>query len=268
MKIYNKFNQWIFISNSYHNIIKYLEGGYKMRKRIGILVCTLVIFAIVLPVPMALNINNTNEEIPTSPSPHLRTVVTLYPIMDSFVSDYTPGTNYGLDPDLRVGDCHIIYRSYLQFDVTIIPSGANIISAKLGLYFDDRECVDDKEIGVYSVNSAWNELTVTYSLQPTFAAAPEDVQTLPWDPTFTYFYWDLTSLVKSWVDGSFTNNGVVAKGVTETGSNADKYFPSSDAGANIPTLTIEYTNSRDRAVRNLFLNLLEQFPILKLFLKF
>ena len=57
----------------------------------------------------------------------------------------------------------------------------------------------------------------------------------------TYREWDVTTLVQSWVDGTYANYGFWVEEVPVQGSGI-AYFSSSDAGSSLaPYLSIEYT---------------------------
>jgi len=117
-------------------------------------------------------------------------------------------------------------RSYLRFDVSSIPAGATVESAKLELYYCVCDGIDD--IGVAAAAGAWNPATLTWKNQPGVAGDPVDVVNL--NPAFTSNYscgdtgswvaeggtyaskpgWYVTPVVQAWVDGAAADGLVLA----------------------------------------------------------
>jgi hypothetical protein len=101
------------------------------------------------------------------------TTVTLTPTDDAYVSGASPGSNYGSSSNLLVGDAYsnlppIITRSYLKFDLSGIPSGAPIVSAKL--YIGSTGSGPNPPLVVgshYLADDSWSEGGITYSNAPT-----------------------------------------------------------------------------------------------------
>jgi hypothetical protein len=231
---------------SYYKIFR---GRKQMKRKImKILVCMLVIFASILPVTMALNVNKTNVDISTAPSRCSHPHVILNATSDALVYDLTPWTNYGGEFDLWVGDLNVdISRSYVQFNnVTTIPSDADIWDAKVGLYYDHSEGIDTKDISVHHISDPWDEFIISWFLQPIFDPAPEDIKGLGLYPTLDYIFWDILFSVQRWINLGLPNNGVVFKGVTETGSDSFKQFPSRESPLLFPPiLKIQYNTRPD-----------------------
>lgn len=108
-----------------------------------------------------------------------------------------------------------IYRAYKQFDLSAIPTGAVVTSAKMYMfahYWNDNGGSDLWNIGRCTV--AWDELTLTWNNKP--ATAGQYLAT--WQspiPVNTWGYCDIASLVQEWIDGASPNFGFQVLNYTE-----------------------------------------------------
>ena len=182
----------------------------------------------------------------------------------------TPGTgNYGAadwhatyDYDWTGGTgIRSVQKALLLFDLSGYTSGSEIASATLNLYVDwkdlygdvlvkrmtrswvegtgvDAETTDGADWGTYDGTNAWTTAGGDYD--NTVRA-----QTLV-DATGQWYSWDVTGLVKDWVDGTYTNYGLITvSGDPVAGqSPADPTaltslgFLSREATSNVPYLEI------------------------------
>ncbi len=163
---------------------------------------------------------------------------------DTYVYFNIPGSNYGSDAFLFTGAGvgNDICRSYLQFDLSSIPTTAVVTDAELGLYYINSVGTGSAPIGAYKVTSSWGEDTMDWFGQPNIAATPEDTNTVPDAITLAWEYWSIDDLVQGWVDGSIANHGVLLKDTYEAVEKAYKAFYSSDWGtaAQRPKLVVTY----------------------------
>jgi len=167
---------------------------------------------------------------------------------DSFVRGTLPSNNYGNDPQLFVVDYSSpsTARTYIEFDLSIIPNNAVIVSADLELFFyvyDSEPNLHD--VGVYAVAYSWDEMTITWNNQPAFSTVAEDVIPLGLAGTGnTFVSWDIKDLVQRWVSSTTPNHGVVLKATSELGTSARLFagFRSSDWGISSerPRLIVSY----------------------------
>jgi hypothetical protein len=130
-------------------------------------------------------------------------------------------------------------RILIEFtDLSAIPSGATINSAKLGLYRYDAYDSNPIVLDVYQVTSSWAE-SVTYSTQPSYNSTPESSVTLSGtDPG--WYEWDITNLAQQWLDGSVPNYGVA---IFNHGTGFYQRFVSSDnASATEPSWALPPTD--------------------------
>ncbi len=166
---------------------------------------------------------------------------------DAYTVENAPGNNN--DGVFLFADANGIgtqTRTYIQFDLSSLPGTAVIASAWLELYYDNSVGpAMPASIGAYNVMGAWAESGpggITWNNQPAIAASAEYTVTLPADATNTFQFWDIGSLVQSWVDGSVANRGVALADTDPSTAEAWKEFSSSDSGtvAQRPKLEINY----------------------------
>jgi hypothetical protein len=128
------------------------------------------------------------------------------PSGDTFVSSGTPKDNYGSSITIIVGSGT---TSYVQFNLSGIPSGAAVRKAMLRLYVD--AVVKSGSFDVYQLDGSWNENTLTYNTPPPPLGAsatgnnPISISSSSWNQ---FLLIDITSLVQGWVNGTIANKGV------------------------------------------------------------
>jgi len=84
-----------------------------------------------------------------------------------------------------------------------IPMGATITSATLTLYVDFSD--NSQEVRVHRVTGSWDELSVTWSTQPSYV--PDPTATLP--TTEGSVSANFNDLVQSWVNHEASNHGIL-----------------------------------------------------------
>ena len=134
------------------------------------------------------------------------------------------------------------YRSIglIEFDLSSIPNNADITSATLSIYHENNNNLGSR-YDVFRTTSAWDEATVTFNTAPTFDLIAVDTLIIP-DSVFGVFRdWDVTSLVSSWLNGTYSNYGMWIEEIPVQGS-AHAWFSSSDQLAPYrPKLSVEYS---------------------------
>ena len=142
-----------------------------------------------------------------------------------------------------------VTRSLLDFDLSQIPAGATIISAKLSLHFyTDLDAFFGEHHGenagkVSQVTSAWEEGTVTWNTQPTYTTANQ-VSFSKVVGSNDLVNIDITTLVEAMLVNPANNHGLMFQLATESQYRA-LAFASSDyheAGQR-PKLEIVYTQA-------------------------
>ena len=169
--------------------------------------------------------------------------LTLYPSADTFVDKSTPTSNYGTWTQIRTDPSSTYtYRSLLKWDLSQIRQQATITEAKFYLYYYAWAANNPtgRQQDVLRVTSTWAENTVTWNTQPTFDTTIWAYANIPASPGWLIF--NITDLVQKWVNGTYTNYGILLRDHGE-GIPTDYtiYFYSREASSNKPYLYIKGT---------------------------
>ncbi|MFM2016962.1 MAG: hypothetical protein RL007_618 [Bacteroidota bacterium] len=157
-----------------------------------------------------------------------------------FHTNFNSGRNYGSDVYIKAfcmpgaSGGHNTNRALIKFDLTQIPNGAKIVSAKLTLYA--AGFVNDKLPGHYGKNEAtlnrvtspWTESGVKWNTMPTFTKV--NAVTLPKSSNSKQDYTcDVTAMVKDMINVPGANYGFYLALTRENpSSSAALVFCSSD----------------------------------------
>ncbi|KYF60138.1 hypothetical protein BE04_11305 [Sorangium cellulosum] len=129
-------------------------------------------------------------------------------VADAVLWQNAPGWNDGTSPNLGTGTSETggLRRSLLRFDLSGVPSGAEVVSANLSI--SQTYKVVDSTVRIHRVTSAWEEPTVTWA---SFGEA--------FDPAVAASFTsgggagvrssDVTALAQAWVSGASANHGVL-----------------------------------------------------------
>jgi hypothetical protein len=168
--------------------------------------------------------------------------ITLEPVADASLNSSQPTTNNGQADQLQVTSINnvaqITHVSLLRFDLALLPAGSLIDRATLRL----RQLAasgDNWTVNLNRITTFWDENQVTWNSRP---ASVNFYPELPVpnpndDPIFT---WDVTELVRTWVQGGVANNGFEIVGTPVVGAAFGRSF-SSREGIAPPELVIDYT---------------------------
>jgi len=137
------------------------------------------------------------------------------PTDDAFVSEAVGhgGNNYGDEPEVHVSNKYGATPNwerniFIRFDLSSLPSRANIISAKLYLYY--YVYMDSNPVGrpltIHRVLDDWDEDAITYNTQPPVTSVICSSANVP-SSINIWMSWDLTNEVKDFVEGEETNYG-------------------------------------------------------------
>lgn len=135
---------------------------------------------------------------------------------DADVSSAAVNNNFEHYPDLYIGNNPdpSIARAYLQFDLSAIPAGANIVSAELKLYHYSTAGSTDFTIGMHRVTENWQENTITWNNQPSYLPIAGSTKLINTDKN-GWISWDIGALLQGWLDSSMINYGVVLRKADE-----------------------------------------------------
>jgi hypothetical protein len=148
-------------------------------------------------------------------------------VSDTFLSFYRPETPWNGDDSLRIsGRESGSARALVRFDLQgLIPSNAQVLSAKVSLFAWSRRTLYGIRISAYDVLRSWNVDQATWNvangMETWGMAGCEELGTdRDGDPVssrfvyFTnYFYdWDATPLVQRWITNPASNKGLLFVG--------------------------------------------------------
>jgi len=175
----------------------------------------LVTILLIGNISWVLCLDNKVQAVPNS------TTITQRSNKDSYVSIENPEANYGSATKMRVNNTHnggTRELSYIQFDISSVPFGANILSATLTLLC--KASSNPNLVFVYRVLDTWTEHTITWNNKPhwyTSLFAPNTyVDTTGW------YSWNVTQNVTDWHSGKYSNYGFALIS-NETGNHTSKF---------------------------------------------
>jgi Kelch motif len=126
------------------------------------------------------------------------------PSADSYTNSATPTTNYGSKPLLDVDAASQI--TYLQFDLSSIPSGATISQATLKLFVNS--VTTGGSFNVDYVNGSWVEGTIDSGNAPPLGGNIGSNVNVTTANKNDYILVNVTPALEAWLNGSETNNGI------------------------------------------------------------
>jgi len=171
------------------------------------------------------------------------TTVTLHSIADAYVNASSPDTNYGSSVSLFVSASSKLDYTYVMFDLSSLPSEANIIYARLRMYLSDTGGkiygLPSDDVGAYYCSdNSWTENGITWNNRPNFNSEPTYTWSFSLGVIFAnYRSWDVTADAKqAFSEETLTE---VVKFESKTG---DGYVVfDSKENDNEPLLEIEYS---------------------------
>lgn len=181
-------------------------------------------------------------------------LVDITPVMDTYIAQYAPDQNLfsNIDNPLFVsrfqqnGDS---FRSLVQFELNHIsqniPPGVALEAAYLQLFLYRNEIPNGTiQISLYGILDPWNEHTVTWNNQPSFANDTEGTFILPsgWNGTILV---DVTKLAEKWVDGSLPVHSMVMIGDEERNRLVGFWGAKASNHMFRPRLIIKFTGGKE-----------------------
>ena len=135
---------------------------------------------------------------------------------DYYADSMYPKSAYGNRPVLYVGNSYDraqnlsgLARIYIQFDLSMIPRHARVVSAEMSLY-QMYAPASGLTLDTHIVQSAWNESTMNWNTQPSSDAAVISAAQAPAIKD-VWVSWNVTSAVQSWVNGDTANYGFMIR---------------------------------------------------------
>lgn len=164
---------------------------------------------------------------------------TLYPVADAYTDSSQSGLNFGTQSSLMIEGGGLIAPSnrhtYLQFDLSGIPTNAIVTLAEIELCLSSSSGTQPFVVDLFSVPQSWTETAITWANQPTGDAW---FCTLAVTSPAGYKTWNVTTLVHQWVDVGRPNHGLV---LVYGGSQWFQLILNSrEAGSSRPRLVITY----------------------------
>ncbi len=160
---------------------------------------------------------------------------------DSWAKEYYPDTNYGSDPVFTVGvfgsDRN---RIWLKFDLSSLPSGIDIINAKIWLWGSNAIVgeVNDRIAVASSSDDSWSESTITWNNQPTYGSTLTKSVVEAGDH---WESWDVTSTVENEYAGDKTVTFVLYEEPETIEEPVDLCLFDQKEGSDGPYLEVKYT---------------------------
>lgn len=175
------------------------------------------------------------------------TILMGYPSDDAKIMYRSPSGNYGSSTSLLTRNMGSgsgwAVDSLLKFDLSILPSGCSIQSSELKLYYyhwhDNNPA--GRDLNCYRATSNWDEGTVTWNNQPSYASQITTSTAVP--SSFGWMNWDVTDDVQGFADNDFSNYGWKITDETYWGGGniPITYFYSKEYGSYTPEIVVEYT---------------------------
>jgi hypothetical protein len=134
----------------------------------------------------------------------IRAHAQITPTGDAYTNSATPATNYGAKTLLDVDAASQI--SYIQFDLSSIPSGASVSQATLKLYVNSVTTAGG--FNVDYVNGSWSEGTIDYSNAPSLGASIASGIEITTAEKNHYVLINITPALVAWLNGSQANDGI------------------------------------------------------------
>jgi hypothetical protein len=181
--------------------------------------------------------------LPNPPEPP--TVLT--PAADAQILQGYPTTNYRIASSMWVGyDDYLTpqgqtARSLVRFDLSAVPSESTIIHAALRLRLNGSYDFMGytRLVTTYRVTETWTENSVTWNTAPGHGEAYGSAVIGHGQDALHWYSFPVTSLVQAWIDGVYTNHGIMLRG-PEHGPNWRSF--STREGGYPPRLEISYAS--------------------------
>lgn len=173
------------------------------------------------------------------------TTVTIYSNQDTYINQGNPNTNYGSATPLRVRPPAGERRALYRFDLSSIPPGSTVLSAT-AYFYNTR--ANNNPVNVHRITNTWTETGATWNNSAS-AFDPTVITSFTPNPANRYYPANVTSLTQGWVNGTYSNYGLVL--IASSGAGESRYASREAAGtARDPYLTVVLqTGASNQALR-------------------
>jgi murein DD-endopeptidase MepM/ murein hydrolase activator NlpD len=167
---------------------------------------------------------------------------TVYPSDDAAVSESNGNSNFGSSQSAivgRVASSSDDWLTFMRFDLSSIPSNANVSSATLHLY---GELVGNGlTIRAYPVTGSWSESSINWNNKPSIATSAYESTSFSSDGSKSMSF---TSFVSTWVSGTSSNYGIMLLSESSSTNNYVGLGTSeNNTSSRRPRLVVDYTAS-------------------------
>jgi hypothetical protein len=151
------------------------------------------------------------------------------PTADATTDADQPTTNFGADPELRLGKTFTstpsfrvwFTRAHVMFDLSSFVGSGIVPSRATFFWYQSRAmaagCLD---VSLHRITAPWSEGGVTWQNQPAHDAAIVSRTCVGDSFSLGWKAFDATALVQAWFDGSVPNHGLVIRDVRESTAGA------------------------------------------------
>ncbi|MFT3772925.1 MAG: DNRLRE domain-containing protein [Minicystis sp.] len=142
--------------------------------------------------------------------------MTLGPVRDTFIASDQPDRNFGERVDMRIGTppgSDAVRRALIRFDLSALPAGATVLTARVGLHEEGR--TGEATLSIHPVTKEWDEQRETWS-----SFGPEGFDRRPLVSfsnataviaSTEEVWFDTTELVDRWASGEAPNYGLLLR---------------------------------------------------------
>jgi spore maturation protein CgeB len=134
--------------------------------------------------------------------------------------DQTPSQNFAQTPYLYVGlqgndpQERELYRTYLYFDSEALLPDGELDSAFLHLWLNWKGQADDV-VGCFPVLEPWEKEKMGWMTQPSLGEQPVAVKEIEGEAQSRWLSWEITPLVKQWLNKTLPNHGICLRSCDE-----------------------------------------------------
>jgi hypothetical protein len=180
---------------------------------------------------------------------------------DTYIQENSNNTNYGSNTKMLVGKDGLgrNHKSLIEFNISSIPAGNTVVSAKLQINVLYSSSDNNITISLYRLTSPWNESEATWSNRTiselwntTGGSYAEEVDSLQFSNESRFYNFTITNLVRNWVNGSYTNYGIIlVSNDSSTGNRREIDSSDSTNSSARPKLVIDYTENAPPFIINI-----------------